>query len=148
MFKQMVMFAASLASRGLSSKKIDEQTKQLRVLSCYGHNDIPACPHLLLSKNHKNHYCGKCGCGDHRHTWLIRDSESYSKLDYPKLNCPLKMPGFSNYDPNFYDKDNKERKLQIEDYDPNNLQFIQVTIGSNPFEEQINDKLNKMIEDS
>ena len=148
MFKQMVMFAASLASRGISSKKIDEPTKQLRVLSCYGHGDIPPCPYLQLSKNRKNHYCGKCGCGDHKHTWLIRDSESYSKLDYPKLNCPLNMPGFTNYDPNFYDKDSKKRKQQIEDFDPNNLQFIQVTVGSNPLQEKINDQLNKMIEDS
>ena len=51
-------------------------------------------------------------------------------------------------DPNFYDKDSKERKQQIEDFDPNNLQFIQVTIGSNPLQEKINDQLNKMIEDS
>lgn len=148
MFKQMVMFAASLASRGISSKKINEPTKQLRVLSCYGYGDIAPCPNLLLSKNRKNHYCGKCGCGDHRHTWLIRDSESYSKLDYPKLNCPLKMPGFTNYDPNFYDKDSKERKEKIEEFDPNNLHLIQVTIGSNPLQEKINEQLDKMIEDS
>jgi hypothetical protein len=28
---------------------------------------------------------------------LIADGDKYSKLDYPKLTCPLAMPGFSNY---------------------------------------------------
>jgi hypothetical protein len=53
MFKKMVMFAAALASRGVSSKKIDEQTKQLRVLSCFGHGDIPQCPTFFSAKTRK-----------------------------------------------------------------------------------------------
>lgn len=129
MFKKMVMFAASLASRGMSNKKIDTETKQLRVLSCFGNGNILPCPYIQLSKNEKNHYCGHCGCGDHKHTWLIADSNEYSKLDYPKLHCPMKMPGFSNYDPNFYHPNIKERKLQIEESDPLILQSIKVTIN-------------------
>ena len=42
--------------------------------------------------------CGGCGCGDRKGTWLISDADEYSKLDYPSLQCPLKMPGFSNYE--------------------------------------------------
>ena len=129
MFKKMVMFAAALASRGIENKKIDLPTKQLRVLSCFGGDGIDQCPYLKLSKNETNHYCGKCGCGDHKHTWLVKNGTSYSKLDYPKLECPLKMPGFSNYDPNFYTTEIKDRKEKIEDYDPEKLSFIEVTIN-------------------
>lgn len=129
MFKKMVMFAASLASRGISNKKIDVETKQLRVLSCFGNNSISPCSYLQLSKNKINHFCGHCGCGDHKHTWLEANSNEYSKLDYPKLHCPMRMPGFSNYDPNFYQANIKERKTQIEDLDPNDLQTIKVTVN-------------------
>jgi hypothetical protein len=75
---------------------------------------------------------------------LIKNSEEYSKLDYPKLDCPLKMPGFTNYDPNFYTEEIKQRKQQIENTDPEKLQFIQVTIGSNPQKEKIFEELNKI----
>jgi hypothetical protein len=144
MFQKMVMFAASLASRGINNTKTDIETKKLRVLSCFGHDEISPCQHLKLSKNKQNHYCDKCGCGDHKHTWLVKSSEEYSKLDYPKLDCPLKMPGFTNYDPNFYTENSKQRKQQIENTDPEKLQFIQVTIGSNPQKEKIFEELNKI----
>jgi hypothetical protein len=29
---------------------------------------------------------------------LLAEGDEYSKLDYPRLACPLKMPGFSNYE--------------------------------------------------
>lgn len=148
MFKKMMMFAAALASRGLDSKKIDEQTKQLRALSCFGHGDIPACYYLRASHTAGKHYCGKCGCGDQPRTWLIKESTEYSKLDYPNLQCPLKMPGFTNYDPNFYDPKNKERKLKIEEYDPENLKYIQITIGTHPLQEKIMDEVNNIIKNS
>lgn len=149
MFQKMVMFAAALASRGLNSNKIDLPTKQLRVLSCFGDGaDILPCPYLKTSKNKKNQYCGKCGCGDHKHTWLIKHSSDYSKLDYPVLNCPLEMPGFSNYDPNCKMAEIKERKQQIENFDPEKLQYIKVTIGSNPIKEKIRDEINKIIDNS
>jgi hypothetical protein len=28
---------------------------------------------------------------------LVANGNDYSKLDYPKLNCPITMPGFTNY---------------------------------------------------
>ena len=142
------MFAASLVSRGINNTKTDIETKKLRVLSCFGHDEIPPCPHLKLSKNKQRHYCGKCGCGDHKHTWLIKNSEEYSKLDYPVLNCPLKMPGFSNYDPNHKPAEIRDRKEQIEQIDPENLQYIQVTLGASEEKERIIDQVNKIIENT
>lgn len=125
------MFAAALASRGLNDKKIDIETKQLRVLSCFGHDQIPKCPNLQDSKYPGKNYCGKCGCGDKPNTWLLKNSNEYSKLDYPVLDCPLKMPGFHNYDPNFYTNEMRQRKKDIEDFDPDNLKYIQVTLANN-----------------
>ena len=94
-------FGLSMSSRGLRNKKIDGPTKQLRVLSCFGNQNIGGelvqCPHLMESETKKKHYCGKCGCGDRPGTHLIADGEKYSKLDYPVLSCPLNMPGFTNY---------------------------------------------------
>jgi hypothetical protein len=58
------------------------------------------------------------------------------------------MPGFSNYDPNAYEPETKARKQDIENFDPDKLQFIQITIGSNPLQEKIMEDLNKVIEDS
>ena len=134
MFKKMVMFAASLASRGLGNKKTDIETKQLRVVSCFGHNGIPPCPYLRISQmNPKYYYCGKCGCGDKPNTWLLKNHKKYSKLDYPVLNCPLHMPGFSNYDPNFNTSEIKLRKEKIESMSPEDLQVIDITIGETDF---------------
>lgn len=148
MFKKMVMFAASLASRGIKGTKTDIETKKLRVVSCFGTDQIKPCPYLKLSKNNINHYCTKCGCGDKKHTWLIKESEDYSKLDYPVLECPVKMPGFTNYDPNFYNEEIKERKEQIEAMEPEMLQYIQVSIGSNPQKEKIIEEVNKITNNS
>jgi len=96
-------FGVSMASRGIRNKKIDVPTKQLRVLSCFGNEsvggELVACPHLMESETEKRHYCGKCGCGDRVGTHLVADGQKYSKLDYPVLSCPLKMPGFTNYEP-------------------------------------------------
>jgi hypothetical protein len=95
-------FAQSLASRGFSNKKTEPFTKKLRVLSCYGNQHtggpLPPCEHLKQSKTEGRYYCGGCGCGDRRGTWLMANDEEYSKLDYPNLSCPLNMPGFSNYE--------------------------------------------------
>ena len=130
----MVMFAASLASRGIGNKKTDIETKQLRVLSCFGSSEVQPCPYLKTSQmNSKYHYCGKCGCGDKPNTWLLKNNEKYSKLDYPVLNCPLHMPGFSNYDPNFITPEIKTRKEKIESMSPEDLKLIDVTIGETDF---------------
>lgn len=144
----MMMFAASLASRGISNTKVDIPTKQLRVLSCFGDGTIKPCSFLGQNTKTKNYYCMKCGCGDHKHTWLIKDANEYSKLDYPTLNCPIKMPGFSNYDPNFYVSEEKSRKQQIEDYDPEKLQYIQVTVGKSEEKEKLLSEVNKIINNS
>lgn len=140
----MIMFAASLASRGLNDAKTDIPTKQLRALSCFGFEEIKQCPYLRNSSSTGKHYCGKCGCGDKPHTWLIANSEQYSKLDYPVLNCPVKMPGFTNYDPGYFNLEIKHRKEQIENFDPQKLQYIQVTIGQNENKEKIMEAINKI----
>jgi hypothetical protein len=94
-------FATAVASRGFNDTKVNIPLKQLRVLSCFGNMDqggvLPPCEHLKESTTEGKHYCGGCGCGDREGTWLISNGDKYSKLDYPKLQCPLAMPGFSNY---------------------------------------------------
>ena len=124
----MISFAMAIASRGMSDNKVNIPTKQLRVVSCFGYNDIGPCEKLKQSKTENQYYCGGCNCGDYKHTWLLKGSSEYSKLDYPKLNCPLQMPGFSNYDPN---KKNP-RKEKIEKLDPEDLKFVKITIGNLP----------------
>jgi hypothetical protein len=94
-------FATAIVSRGLNNNKVSLPVKQLRVMSCFGNikhgGELPPCEHLKPSVTPGKFYCGGCGCGDKKGTWLIADGEEYSKLDYPKLACPLQMPGFSNY---------------------------------------------------
>lgn len=144
------MYAASLASRGVGNKKTDIPTKQLRAISCFGGGPIEnACPFLAVSKTDSSkHFCKKCGCGDKATTWLLKNGEEYSKLDYPVLNCPIKMPGFSNYDPNFYTPETKQRKQQIENLDPEHLNFIEVTIGHSEEKEKLIEEINKVIENT
>jgi hypothetical protein len=94
-------FATAIASRGLADNKVQKPIKQLRVLSCFGNQAqggvLPPCEYLKESSTPGKFYCGGCGCGDREGTWLIAEGDTYSKLDYPKLTCPLAMPGFSNY---------------------------------------------------
>lgn len=141
-----INFAMSLASRGLVGNKADLNAKKLRVLSCFGNNDISPCPHLLKSQKFETHYCGACGCGDKPHTQLTINGEKYSKLDYPYLICPLSMPGFSNYSPaGPKEVFENSRKSQIETYDILKLQEIQVS-SPNPSEEEymVFQKLSKL----
>lgn len=144
------MFAAALASRGLSNKKTDLPTKQLRVLSCFGGAEVNSKCHFLETSqvDGTRHFCNKCGCGDKKTTWLIKEGEEYSKLDYPTLNCPMKMPGFSNYDPNFYTGEIRERKKQIEAMDPAKLSLIQVTIGCSEEKEKLMEQINKVMKNT
>lgn len=94
-------FASAIVSRGLGNNKVSLPVKQLRVMSCFGNmkqgGELPPCEHLKPSVTPGKFFCGGCGCGDKKGTWLIADGDEYSKLDYPKLVCPLQMPGFSNY---------------------------------------------------
>ena len=141
------MFAMAMASRGLAGNKIDLPTKQLRYLSCYGNGEIKPCQNLKKSDHSNFYYCGGCGCGDHSHTWLTKNKGEYSKLDYPKLMCPLNMPGFSNYDPNS-PEEAKERKEQIENFDPQKLKLIDLTISVDETKEKIFEQLQKILKET
>jgi hypothetical protein len=98
-------FTKAVASRGVTNNKAKETTIQLRVMSCHGDESVnfPPCPHRQSSKNFANSfYCGACGCGDKQMTQLTQfeingKMSTYTKLHYPKVTCPLKMPGFTNY---------------------------------------------------
>ncbi len=126
----MQQFARSIASRSINNKRTDEGTKQLRFLSCFGDSSIGGklrpCDELEKSETEGKFYCGACGCGDKKSTWLEAESDSYSKLDYPYLSCPLKMPGFSDYD----NSDSKQniRKNVIDNYDARKLVQLKVSV--------------------
>lgn len=126
-------FATALASRGFGNNKVNKATKQLRVLSCFGNKhlggELPPCEHLKESSTPGKHFCGGCGCGDKPGTWLMAEGENYSKLDYPKLNCPLNMPGFTNYQPSKPDEAQEPvtRRHYIENIDYNEV--IKITVS-------------------
>jgi hypothetical protein len=127
-------FATALTSRGLNNNKVNKSTKQLRVLSCFGNQhlggELPPCEHLKESTTPGKHFCGGCGCGDKPHTWLMAQGEEYSKLDYPKLNCPLNMPGFTNYMPSKPDESKEPitRRYYIENVAYEKVAEIPVTL--------------------
>ena len=129
-FTKMQLYARSLASRRFSNRTTDNPTKQLRFLSCFGDESIGGhlgpCEELQSSKTEGKFYCGACGCGDRKATWLEAESEHYAKLDYPTLSCPLKMPGFSDYDGS--DAKDNIRKNIIENYDPTRLVQLKVSV--------------------
>ena len=140
-------FASSLASRNFNNKKINEPIKQLRVLSCFGNQNfggiLPPCEHLLESKTGKGkHHCGACGCGDKKGTWLIQEADNYSKLDYPKVACPLQMPGFTNYVLSTSDEADEPvtRKYYIENIDYELVKKVPVRIGQQSEPKPIDDK--------
>ena len=118
-------YAAAMASRGLSNNKIDKKTKQLRVLSCMGKGELPPCEYLRKSKvNDEKNFCGGCGCGDRSATWLMSDSD----------DCPLNMPGFSNYESSSPDeaKEPITRRHYIEQMDMKDVNSVSVTINGAP----------------
>lgn len=127
-----VSFGRAMASKGISAKKAESKTLELRKLSCHGDpsKNLPPCSERKNSeKFHGSFYCGGCGCGDKAHTQLINmknedGTEKYSKLDYPKVTCPLKMPGFSNYVQSEKGISENPRKL-----------FIEMTIGVSEIKE-------------
>lgn len=148
MISKIVSFAMAIASRGLNNNKIDQTTKQIRYVSCFGTDKIKPCFFLKKSKQSEYFYCGACGCGDHPHTWLVKAAGEYSKLDYPNLNCPLKMPGFTNFDPNFYPVADPQRKKDVENLDPEILQLIQITVNNDPVKEKIVSDIKNLNENS
>lgn len=137
----------AIASRGINNNKIDLTTKKLRFVSCYGVDKIFPCQFLSKSEKSEFYYCGKCGCGDHPHTWLQREKNEYSKLDYPFLTCPLKMPGFDNYDPTS-PKESLERKNIIENMDPKKLNLIELTISVDEEKQKIFETVSKIVKNS
>lgn len=102
-------------SKGLGNKKADVSTKDIRLLSCFGDGkDIPVCPALMPSKEQAGKfYCGECGCGDRRATWLNTEEREYGKLDHPYLSCPRKMPGFSDYEEWTTGGDPRKREIEL-----------------------------------
>jgi len=110
-FGMIASYLKAKWSKGVHSKRTDLETKDLRMLSCFGDGDsIPVCPAIRASSQKPGKfYCGDCGCGDRAGTWLNADDGEYGKLDHPYLNCPRKMPGFSNYE-----KGGDSRKILVE----------------------------------
>jgi hypothetical protein len=129
-------FAKSVISRGLNDKKVDMTTKQLRVISCFGDdNDLIPCEYLRQSEQDSTKsFCGGCGCGDRKATWLIADGSEYSKLDYPKLSCPLQMPGFTNYEESepAEAEEPVTRRYYIEQMDITDISDTKVTLHNAP----------------
>lgn len=115
-------FTEAMLSRGLNNNKASSETISLRVLSCNGNGaDLSPCPKRMDStKFPGSHYCGACGCGDKQLTQLtpFKNGDKiveYTKLHYPKVTCPLEMPGFSNYKSSGENpKTANDRKLYIE----------------------------------
>lgn len=140
-------FAMAIASRGLNNNKIDVETKKLRHVSCFGFKDIKPCKNLTKSEKSEYFYCKACNCGDHSHTWLEKENGVYSKLDYPVLNCPLQMPGFTNYDPNS-PKESIENKKQIENLNFSELKFINLTVSVDPEKQKIFEFANNVMKNS
>jgi len=115
-------YGKSIISRGITNKKATEESQKLRYLSCHGSDELqlsPCSDRKNSEKFENSFYCGACGCGDKKGTQLVNilvdGKEQYSKLDYPTVNCPLKMPGFSNYVPFEQGVSENSRKKVLED---------------------------------
>ena len=129
-------FAKAVVSRGITNKKVDTTTKRLRVLSCLGDGgELIPCEYLRESKEDPTkNYCGGCGCGDRKATWLVQSGDEYSKLDYPKVVCPLNMPGFINYEASEPDEANEPvtRRYYIEQMTDEEIEKVSVTVPEPP----------------
>lgn len=63
---------------------VTNETAEKRLNSCQN------CEFFIASKTHPDkHICGRCGCGERK---ILEDAI----IEYPYLECPLGMPGFSN----------------------------------------------------
>lgn len=81
---------ARLSGRGAAPEVIEERRR-----SCFGGEGEPPCP--MLRGEPGRRFCGACGCGARREALLDPDPETgRSKLEFVKLRCPLKRPGFTN----------------------------------------------------
>lgn len=122
LFSDIKSFAMSIASRVFKGTRAPTEVKKLRVISCFGNDKIPACPNLQKEGN--SYFCGGCQCPKVEYNALIREDNKYSKLDYPYLECPLKNPGFNNYEPSF---PNEHRKVLIENISKEDLDKVQIS---------------------
>jgi len=133
-------FAKSILSRGLNNNKTDITTKQLRVISCFGNNEeLPECEYLKTSVHDETKsFCGGCGCGDRKGTWLVASGNEYSKLDYPKLSCPLQMPGFTDYEESEPDEAESPvtRRYYIEQMTQEDIEKVEVRIHDIPVKKE------------
>ena len=151
-FTKVASFAKAVASRGITNKKTDVFTKKLRVISCFGDScisgELPPCEHLKNSKAAGKFYCGGCGCGDRKATWLVSDAKEYSKLDYPNLSCPLKMPGFTDYEISSAEESISPitRRYYIEQLKDTHID--KVPVSDNEMPEDIKKKLEKALENN
>lgn len=122
LIKKAATFAQSMASKGLNNNKADAAVIHLRQLSCHGdpNNKFPPCSERKDSiKFPGSHFCGACGCGDKELTQLStrkldNGMDAYYKLEFPKVHCPLMMPGFTNYVPTTPGVSENARKKYIE----------------------------------
>lgn len=99
LMEKMKNFGKSMTSRALKGKAEDHVVK-LRVLSCHGDENLLPCPYRADSTVREGaKYCTACGCGDKQRAFLNNpdDPDAYTKLHYPWVSCPVKMPGFSDY---------------------------------------------------
>lgn len=107
--------ADSLMSRGIKNKRVCDELHDMRSISCHGLEEmnIPPCPERKPSNKFADSYfCGACNCGDFGHTQIKNLNENhYSKLDYPRVNCPKGMPGFTNYVPLTISENDMRKKL-------------------------------------
>lgn len=121
-------FADSLFSRGIGNNKVSEEIRDIRDISCHGSVElnIQPCEQRISSKKYKNSFiCEACNCGDFNHTQLSNlDENHYSKLDYPRVHCPMKMPGFSNYVPLTISENNVRKRLMEESFGVNYLSHL------------------------
>ncbi len=137
-FSMATSFISAIASKGLNEERVNVPLKQLRVLSCFGNKDsggvLPPCEYLQNSATPGKFFCGGCGCGDKPLTWLNGTADEYSKLDYPKLACPLQMPGFSNYKESLPEESIQPvtRRAYIEKMKFEELNIVPVTMPQTP----------------
>ncbi len=138
----MQSFASAIASRGFGNEKVTIPMKQLRVVSCFGNKEqggvLPPCEYLKQSSTPGKFFCGGCGCGDRKGTWLLAQDEEYSKLDYPRLSCPLQMPGFSNYEKSKPDEANAPitRRYYIEQLPYKEIEKVPVKTHEPPIQQK------------
>lgn len=70
--------------------RVPDEVFKIRLASCLSCNQLKTTDGLK--------WCGACGCGKNKLAVIsdVNNPESFSKLSYPELQCPLARPGFSN----------------------------------------------------